>query len=132
MGEGAKGGSFFVRSYLHLENGELFEGQHFGFPKESDGEIVFTTGMTGYCQSLTDPSFTGQILTFTYPLIGNYGVPKLAYRDVHLAHNFESEKIRVEGVVVAVLSDTPSHYDSKGTFSDWLAREKVPGIAVVP
>ncbi|HEV3244737.1 MAG TPA: carbamoyl-phosphate synthase domain-containing protein, partial [Candidatus Paceibacterota bacterium] len=74
---------------LHLEDGTAFEGESFGASKGASGEVVFNTGMTGYVESLTDPSYAGQILTFTYPLIGNYGVPSSESR--------ESEKIQAAG-----------------------------------
>jgi carbamoyl-phosphate synthase large subunit/carbamoyl-phosphate synthase small subunit len=117
------------KTYLHLINGQRFDGTAFGFAGESDGEVVFTTAMTGYPEGLTDPSFFGQILVFTYPMIGNYGVPKKCHRDDGVCANFESEKIWVKGVVVSDVCHTPSHYSYAETFSDWLAHEHIPGIA---
>ncbi len=117
------------QTHLYLEDGTVLSGESFGWYGEMDGEVVFSTGMTGYVQSLTDPSFAGQILTFTYPLIGNYGVPKLITQDAHLAANYESERIWVQGVVISTLSEAPSHHAMFSTFSEWLTSQKVPGIA---
>ena len=117
--------------YLHLEDGELIEGESFGFDGDTSGEVVFSTGMTGYPQSLTDPSFAGQILVFTYPLLGNYGVPKPHFQDQHLMANFESEKIWVQGVVVSSHLETPSHYQMSQSLSQWLKAQRIPAIAHV-
>lgn len=114
--------------YLHLEDGTRLLGRSFGASGESLGEVVFSTGMTGYTESLTDPSFAGQILTFTYPMIGNYGVPKPRYRGPHLMENFESERIWVSGVICSDISAYGSHADAFETLSQWLAKEHVPGI----
>lgn len=118
-------------TYLHLENGDTIEGVGFGYDGSSEGEVVFSTGMTGYPQSLTDPSFAGQILVFTYPLIGNFGVPNVVYQDAHLVSNFESERVWTRGVVVSSRIDTPSHYQMNESLSNWLYEQKVPGIAHV-
>jgi carbamoyl-phosphate synthase small subunit len=118
-----------MKTYLHLEDGERIEGMAFGHAGETDGEVVFSTGMTGYPQSLTDPSFAGQILTFTYPLIGNFGVPKPAIRAPHVMENFESERIWAKGVIVGEYCLEPSHYQSARTFSDWLSQYGIPAIA---
>jgi carbamoyl-phosphate synthase small subunit len=118
-------------TYLHLENGEKIKGLSFGSSGESSGEVVFSTGMTGYIQSLTDPSFAGQILTFSYPLVGNYGVPEFHELAPHLMENAESESIWVKGIVVGQYVETPSHYQSVRTLSNWMNAEKVPGISLV-
>lgn len=115
--------------YLHLEDGTRFAGESFGHNGESSGEVVFSTGMTGYGQSLTDPSFAGQILTFTYPLIGNYGVPKPQKIAPSLMGNFESERIWTKGVVVSEYCQRPSHHASLETISTWLLLQKIPGIS---
>lgn len=120
-----------AKTYLCLEDGKTIEGEAFGYLGASSGELVFTTGMTGYCQSLTDPSFAGQILVFTYPLVGNYGVPKSRVLASHLMENFESERIWVAGVVVSSDVETPSHYQMHQTFSAWLRKHHIPGIAHV-
>ena len=105
---------------LALKDGTIFEGKSFGAPVRREGEVVFTTGMTGYVETLTDPSYTGQIVVFTYPLIGNYGVPERRF--------FESAKIHAAGVILSEGSDEHSHNDSKSSLSDWLKREGVPAI----
>ena len=95
------------------------------------GEVVFTTGMVGYPESLTDPSFRGQILTFTYPLIGNYGVPSTSARDGWgLPRYLESTELQIRGLVVRGLT-APSHWQSRRRIEDWLEESKVPGIAGV-
>lgn len=110
---------FRQKGYLHLENGSIFSG--FMAPWQTEtyhGEVVFTTGMTGYPESLTDPSYTGQILTFTFPLIGNYGVPSSSL--------WESSKIHAKGVIL----DSPclhwSHYTGTVSLQDWLKDQNIP------
>lgn len=114
---------------LLLEDDTLFLGRGFGYPSTKVGEVVFTTGMVGYTESITDPSYRGQILTFTYPLIGNYGVPLYTDADQHnIPLNFESDEAQVTGVVVSELCRAPSHWRSKKTLDSWLYEEGVPGI----
>jgi carbamoyl-phosphate synthase small subunit len=108
---------------LELEDGTRLTGASFGHVGPTSGEVVFTTGMTGYIESLTDPSYRGQILVFTYPLIGNYGVP--AADDIE---RFESGRIQVAGVVVAFAHADASHAQAARSLTDWLAAEQVPGI----
>ncbi|MCX8205025.1 MAG: glutamine-hydrolyzing carbamoyl-phosphate synthase small subunit, partial [Candidatus Nezhaarchaeota archaeon] len=113
-----------------LEDGTILRGYGFGQPGLVTGEVVFNTGMVGYPEALTDPSYRGQILCFTYPLIGNYGVP--SYNDVDeygIPLHFESTQIQVRGVVIHELCQEPSHWASKKAFSDWLREEGVPGVA---
>ena len=117
------------KTYLHLEDGERIEGESFGFEGDACGEVVFSTGMTGYPETLTDPSFAGQILVFTYPLLGNYGIPKPHKLGPHLFSNFESEHIWVKGVVVSSHLETPSHYQIDKSLSVWLSENKIPAIA---
>ena len=119
------------KTYLCLEDGEIIEGEAFGYVGASCGEVVFSTAMTGYCQSLTDPSFAGQLLVFTYPLIGNYGVPAPEKIAPHLMANFESERIWVAGAVVSSDVETPSHYQMAQSLSEWLRDHRVAGIAHV-
>lgn len=102
-----------------------FHGFSFGKFRDTDGEVVFTTGMTGYPESLTDPSYSGQILVFTYPLIGNYGIPQTKN---DLASPFESEKIQVRGVIISNYSFDYSHYDAVKSLHDWLEENNIPGI----
>src|SRR6185312_2352183 len=104
---------------LALEDGRLFHGEPFGATVEVDGEVVFTTIMTGYQEVVTDPSFDGQIVTFTYPLIGNYGVTP---------DDDESWQPWVSGVIVREYCDEPSYWRSEGTFADYLRRHNIPGI----
>ncbi len=115
------------KAVLVLEDGSTFVGYGFGAPKKVSGEIVFSTSMVGYPESLTDPSYKGQILTFTYPLVGNYGVP--AYdRENQVLKNFESDDIKVTGFVVHELCKNPFHWASTRTLDQWLTDEDVPGI----
>src|SRR3990167_11441455 len=101
-------------SELILKDGSEYAGKSFGATKSVSGEVVFATGMVGYPEALTDPSFRGQILILTYPLIGNYGVPK--------KESWESEKIQVSGLIVCNYIDTPSHHSSQMTLGAWLKR----------
>ena len=116
-------------AFLLLQDGSLFFGKGFGAEADSVGEVVFNTGMVGYCESLTDPSYAGQILCFTYPLIGNYGVPAYNDRDEFgLTRHFESDSIKVKGAIVQEACSIPSHWASKKNLGEWLASEGVPGI----
>lgn len=118
-----------MKAVLVLEDGTVLKGRGFGASGVTVGEVVFTTGMVGYTESLTDPSYKGQILVFTYPLIGNYGVPSYAMVDeFNLPLHFESIGIKVEGVVVHEACFTPSHWASTKNVNDWLREEGVPGI----
>lgn len=117
---------------LVLEDGTVFDGMGFGYPGTVFGEAVFNTGMVGYIEALTDPSYSGQILSLTYPLVGNYGVPDPLQRDGDdIRKYFESEKIQVRGLVVHELSLTASHWTLNSTLDEWLYREKIPGISGV-
>ena len=108
---------------LYLKDGTVFEGKSFGAPKNVSGEVVFNTGMTGYVESLTDPSYAGQIVVLTYPLIGNYGVPDKKF--------FESDKIQIAGLVVAEDSEEYSHHAAKQSLAEWLKASGVPAITGV-
>ncbi|MFZ0184565.1 MAG: glutamine-hydrolyzing carbamoyl-phosphate synthase small subunit [Nitrosotalea sp.] len=115
---------------LILEDGTVFEGMGFGYSTTVFGEAVFNTGMTGYTEALTDPSYSGQILTLTYPLVGNYGVPDPMAKDSDgMRKNFESEMIQARGLVVHELSLTASHWNLSMTLDEWLYNEKIPGIS---
>lgn len=107
---------------LIFNNGLEFEGINFGAPNSSAGEAVFSTGMMGYPESLTDPSYKGQILILTYPLIGNYGIPDSKF--------WESGKIQISGLIVSDYIDTPYHFQSQQTLSDWLINENVPALII--
>jgi len=116
---------------LVLEDGTTFTGDLFGSQKNISGEVVFNTGMVGYPESLTDPSYYGQILSFTYPLIGNYGIPDKA-KENDLLINFESDKIHIKGLVVSSFSEFSNHYSSQKTFDSWLKEENIPAISGIP
>lgn len=114
---------------LILEDGSTYAGVAFGNPRCISGEVVFQTGMVGYVESLTDPSYCRQILVLTYPLIGNYGVPNTE-KDVHgIPINFESHKIWAAGLVVGECVDKYSHWSARQSLSDWLHAAAVPGIS---
>ena len=112
---------------LVLEDGSIFEGYSFGSKKATNGEVVFNTGMVGYPESLTDPSYKGQILVLTYPLIGNYGVPGYEKEDELLKY-FESDKIQIQGLIITDYSDNYSHWNAKKSLSDWMKEHNIPGI----
>jgi carbamoyl-phosphate synthase small subunit len=112
---------------LLLQDGTVFSGYSFGAEANVSGEVVFNTGMVGYPESLTDPSYKGQILVFTYPLIGNYGVPGYQQKD-GLHQYFESEKIQVQGVVIADYSFEHSHWNASKSLAAWLREFNVPAI----
>lgn len=102
----------------------------FGYSTAVFGEIVFNTGMVGYTEALTDPSYNGQILTLTYPLVGNYGIPDLTEVDKDGISKFsESDMMQIRGLVVHELSQTASHWNLKMTLDEWMYNEKVPGIS---
>jgi len=104
---------------LVLEDGSWIEGTGFGALKKVSGEIVFNTGMVGYPESITDPSYNGQILLQTYPLIGNYGI---------FSEHFESDSPKIKGYVIHELCKEPSHWSSELSLDDWLEKSGVPGI----
>jgi len=121
-----------VKAVLMLEDGSIYVGEGFGRTGIVVGEVVFTTGMVGYLHSLTDPSYKGQILVFTYPLIGNYGVPSYSKVDEYgLPKYFESTSIKVEGAVVYEACKQPSHWASSKTLHEWFYEEGKPGISGV-
>ena len=112
---------------LLLEDGSVFKGNSFGSKRNVSGEVVFSTGMLGYPESLTDPSYRGQILVLTYPLIGNYGVPGNERED-NLHKYFESDRIQVKGLIISDCSEDYSHWNAKKSLSDWLKEHNVPGM----
>ncbi|MFH0817413.1 MAG: glutamine-hydrolyzing carbamoyl-phosphate synthase small subunit, partial [Candidatus Micrarchaeota archaeon] len=118
----------YPEAKLVLEDGSVYYGFSFGFSESCAGEVVFNTGMVGYPQSLTDPSYAGQILTFTYPLLGNYGVGDESTDKDRILKNFESEKIQVAGLVVSEHCESVSHWSAKISLEEWLKRSKVPAI----
>ncbi|KAK3167576.1 Multifunctional pyrimidine synthesis protein CAD [Lepraria neglecta] len=116
---------------LTIRNGPVFNGKSFGAKSNVSGEAVFTTSLVGYPESLTDPSYRGQILVFTQPLIGNYGVPSSARDENGLLRYFESPNIQAVGVVVADVAEKYSHWTAVESLSEWCAREGVPAISGV-
>lgn len=116
-----------VKANLVLENGMTLCGWSFGYQNPVAGEVVFNTAMTGYPESLTDPSYFGQILVLTFPLIGNYGVPEDIFQD-GLSKHFESEKIHVSGLIISDYSFNYSHWNAKISLSDWLIQHRIPAI----
>lgn len=113
---------------LVLEDGTVFRGKSFGYDKSVAGEVVFNTAMTGYPESLTDPSYAGQILVSTFPLIGNYGVPHDDRDQNGLPKFFESEKIHITALVISDYSFEYSHWNAQQSLGDWLKANHVPGI----
>ncbi|MFA4874257.1 MAG: glutamine-hydrolyzing carbamoyl-phosphate synthase small subunit [bacterium] len=113
--------------HLLLEDGSAFSGHAFGANVENSGEVVFNTGMVGYPESFTDPSYRGQILVLTYPLIGNYGVP--AEFEHELSHGYESSRIHLAGLVVADYSEFHHHWTAHRGLSDLLKEQGIPAIA---
>ncbi|MFN2165107.1 MAG: carbamoyl-phosphate synthase domain-containing protein, partial [Anaerolineae bacterium] len=106
---------------LELEDGTVFEGTGFGLDGPAAGEVVFNTSMVGYVEAMTDPSYRGQILVMTYPLVGNYGVPRDPER-------WESDRIQAAGLVVQRAHQDTSHAGADLSLSDWLVKQGVPGI----
>ena len=112
---------------LWLEDGTFIYGKSFGYEGSVAGEVVFNTAMTGYPESLTDPSYKGQILVLTYPLVGNYGVPVKEMEDQMLKF-FESHTLHISGLVISDYSDSYSHWNAEKSLGDWLKDHKIPGI----
>ena len=115
------------KAILLLEDGTFFLGKGFGTPKKTSGEVVFSTSMVGYPEALTDPSYKGQVLTLTYPLVGNYGVPSYDL-NFGIPLYFESDHIQVQGLVIHELCHNPYHWASTRTLDKWLSDEGIPGI----
>ena len=112
---------------LLLEDGHRLEGRYFGALKSVTGEVVFNTGMVGYTEALTDPSYKGQILVLTYPLIGNYGVPDTD----RCLEEFESRRIQVSGLIVSENCRQPAHWNTLTSIDEWLKKDGVPALAGV-
>ena len=113
---------------LVLEDGSKFHGLSFGYDKAVAGEVVFNTAMTGYPESLTDPSYAGQLMALTFPLVGNYGVPPFSIEENDLPTFMESDKIHAEAIIVSDYSEEYSHWNAAESLGDWLKREMIPGI----
>lgn len=115
---------------LILEDGSIFKGISFGYNTSVSGEVVFNTGMVGYPESLTDPSYKGQILVLTYPLVGNYGIPKEKIKD-KLSQVFESNKIHVAGLIISNYSKEYFHHEAEKSLGEWLKEHKIPALYAV-
>lgn len=117
------------RASLILEDGTRFDGYSFGYQRPCAGEVVFNTAMTGYPESLTDPSYEGQILVTTYPILGNYGVPSADVKsEDSVSDYFESGSIHCEAIICQDYSWVPSHWQATRSLSEWLIAEKIPGL----
>jgi carbamoyl-phosphate synthase small subunit len=116
---------------LKLKSGQIFTGTSFGAPVSTFGEAVFTTSLVGYPESMTDPSYTGQILVFTQPLIGNYGVPGQVQDEFGLFKYFESDRIQVQGIIVNDYATNYSHWTAVESLGEWCARYNIPAISGV-
>lgn len=112
---------------LILADGTRYQGYSFGTESNVSGEVVFNTGMVGYPETMTDPSYFGQILVCTYPLIGNYGVPNND-RENNLLKYFESEKIHIRALIVSDYSDRYSHWNAKKSLPEWMKEHSIPGL----
>ena len=125
---GSTSAVFYRQGTLVLEDGTRLRGVSFGYENSCAGELVFTTGMVGYPESLTDPSYRGQMLVMTYPIVGNYGVPVDGLDEYGLPKHFESDKIQVNALIVSDYSHHHSHWNSQRSLSQWLIQQKVPAL----
>jgi carbamoyl-phosphate synthase small subunit len=115
---------------LILEDGSQYTGQSFGAEIPANGEVVFNTGMVGYPEALTDPSYRGQILVMTYPLVGNYGVPA-EHLENGLLKNFESDRIQISGLIVSEYEQAFFHWNAVQSLANWLRAHKIPAVCSV-
>lgn len=113
---------------LLLDDGTQFHGKSFGYEKPIAGEVVFNTAMMGYPESLTDPSYAGQLMVLTFPLVGNYGVPPFTLEENGIPTFMESEKIWADAIIISDYSEEYSHWNAVESLAEWLKREQVPGI----
>jgi carbamoyl-phosphate synthase small subunit len=118
----------YYNAKLVLSDGSVFCGFSFGADISNSGEVVFNTGMVGYPETLTDPSYRGQLLVLTYPIIGNYGVPSRGHKNDGLHSFFESDRIHVSGLIVSDYSKDYSHWNADSSLSQWLKEKNVPAI----
>src|SRR5574344_2056695 len=118
----------YAKALLVLEDGTTFTGKSFGYESAATGEIVFNTAMVGYPENLTDPSYAGQLLVVTYPLVGNYGVPENRSDNNGLPLFFESDKIQINGLIISNYSEEYNHWNATKSLSEWLQESKVPAI----
>ena len=112
---------------LILEDGTEISGKSFGADRSIAGEVVFNTAMTGYPESLTDPSYKGQILVLTYPIVGNYGVP-VQKKENNLTRFFESSSLHISGLIISDYSEEYSHWNADRSLGDWLKEQDIPGM----
>src|ERR1035437_6913292 len=115
------------KAKLVLEDGSVFNGYSFGSSLSTNGEVVFNTGMVGYPETMTDPSYQGQILVCTFPLIGNYGVPDDTPEN-GLLKNFESDNIHVRALIVSDYSENYSHWNATRSLGAWMEKNNIPGV----
>jgi carbamoyl-phosphate synthase small subunit len=125
---GSTSAMFYRQGTLVLEDGTRLRGVSFGYEADIKGELVFTTGMVGYPESLTDPSYRGQMLVMTYPIVGNYGVPTDELDEYGLSKFFESDKVQVAALIVSDYSHHHSHWNSQRSLSQWLTQQRVPAL----
>ena len=116
------------KATLILDDNSIFHGFCFGYEKPVAGEVVFNTSMTGYPESLTDPSYAGQLMVLTYPLVGNYGVPIRSFQANGLSTHMESEKIHADALIISDYSHEHNHWNAANSLSEWLKEEQIPGI----
>ena len=116
------------KASIILQDGRRFEGWSFGYEGPAEGEVVFSTAMVGYPESLTDPSYSGQLLCVSFPLVGNYGIPEEQPDAQGICTRFESEHIHVRGLIISDYSEKYSHWDAVKSLDQWLKEERIPGI----
>jgi carbamoyl-phosphate synthase small subunit len=121
----------YKRAYLELSNGVKLEGRAIGADVSVSGEMVFNTGMLGYSEAMTDPSYLGQILVFSFCLIGNYGIPFCENGDFFSFQGHESSSIKTQGIVVSDIYSGCHHHDGGISLEDWMKKQEVPGIASI-
>lgn len=117
----------YPKIQLKLEDGSVHEGYSFGYEGSIAGEVVFNTAMTGYPESLTDPSYKGQILVLTYPIVGNYGVPVEDVED-KMFRFFESSKLHISALIISDYSAEYSHWNAEKSLGEWLKKNEIPGV----
>ena len=116
------------KSILELEDGTKFIGNNFGFNSQTSGELVFQTGITGYPETITDPSYAGQLIVFTTPLINNYGFPKDSFNQFNINSSIEADKPHCFAIIVQEFTKNSSHYNAQYSFNDWLISNKIIGL----
>uniref|UniRef100_A0A6C0JCM1 Carbamoyl-phosphate synthase small subunit N-terminal domain-containing protein n=1 Tax=viral metagenome TaxID=1070528 RepID=A0A6C0JCM1_9ZZZZ len=117
-----------MKTILELETGEKFEGINFGFNSSTTGELVFQTGITGYPETITDPSYAGQLIVFTTPLINNYGFPKDIINNYNINEAIESDKPSCKAIIVQEFTENSSHYNAQKSFKEWLVKNEIIAI----